>query len=128
MADDGKRPVSLKRIPLLIGVLGAAVALYLLLPLPPAGDLYAARRYGVGASYVGFILGFPLGVVAIPLSVVVHPFPAGANASCAGVVAATMATIVGANWALWSAGVVALVRVISKSSTHFTDSKSQAPV
>ena len=92
------------------GLLGAGVALWLLLPLPPADDIFAARRFGVGAGYVGFFLGFPLGAVAVPLSVLLHPFPVGEDPSGAAAVAAIIACIVGANWACWAALVSALVR------------------
>src|SRR5437868_10722895 len=79
------------RLVLAMGLLGALIALGLLLPLPSAVDIYAARRWGVGAGYVGIILGFPLGILAVPMSVGVHPFPAAEDAGGAGVTAAIIA-------------------------------------
>ena len=115
------------RITLAAGLVGASVALWLLLPLPPAGDVYAARRYGVGAGYVGFILGFPVGALGVPVSVLLHPFPVGNHTSGAGVVAVTMASIVGVNWACWAAALASLVRMIRQWRRQSVAPRSRPP-
>ena len=81
-----------------VGVLGAAIALFLLMPLPPTTDLYAARRWGVGAGYIGVVVGFPLGLFGVPIVVGLHPYPNGDDASGAGQVAALIALIVAVDW------------------------------
>lgn len=108
------KSVRVGQVAVAVGTLGVAVALWALLPLPPASDMYAARDWGVGASYVGFILGFPFGAVLLPLAVALHPFPAGGDASGAGAVAAMVAGIVGVNWAGWAALVAALLRAFRR--------------
>jgi hypothetical protein len=87
------------RIALGAGLIGTVVAFGLLLPLPLATDIYAARRWGVGAGYVGFVLGFPLGIIGVPALVAIRPFPAGNDASGSSMVATMVAVLVGLNWA-----------------------------
>jgi hypothetical protein len=100
----------LGRIALVAALVGLGIALWLLLPLPAATDIYAARRWSVGAGYVGGILGFPLGLVAVPVMVAIRPFPVGGDASGASIVAAIVATTVALNWA----GVAALLIVLGR--------------
>ena len=115
------------RVAVAAGLLGAGVALWLLLPLPPASDLYAARGWGVGAGYVGFIFGFPLGVLAMPLAVGLHPFPAGNDASGAGTMAAVVAGIVAFNWAGWGALFAALVSTLRRRRARAVAHTSRPP-
>ena len=93
-------------------VAGAAIALLLLLPLPAAADIHAAARWGVGAGYVGFILGFPVGVLGVPLVVGIHPYPVGNDASGAGIVAALIALVVAVDWALCASLLLLIVDAI----------------
>lgn len=106
------------RIALVAGLVGLSIALWLLLPLPTATDISATRRWGVGAGYVGVVLGFPLGVVAVPLMVALRPFPVGDDASGASTVAALVAMTVALN----SAGVAILLaglgRMVRDFRTH----------
>ena len=110
-----------------VGALGVAVALWALLPLPPANDIYAARDWGLGASYIGFILGFPFGGVLLPLAVALHPFPTGGDASGAGAMAAIVASIVGVNWAGWGALFTALVRAYRRRRARSVAQASRPP-
>jgi hypothetical protein len=84
----------------LAGLAGAAIALLLLLPLPASDDIFAARRWGVGAGYVGLVLGFPIGMLGMPVVVALHPYPVGNDASGAGIMAALITLVVAADWAI----------------------------
>jgi hypothetical protein len=121
------KSVRVGQVAVAVGTLGVAVALWALLPLPPASDIYAARDWGLGASYVGFILGFPFGVVLLPLAVAIHPFPAGGDASGAGAMAAMVAGIVGLDWAGWAALVAALVRAFRGRRARSVAQASRPP-
>jgi hypothetical protein len=99
-------------------VFGALIAVWLLLPLPPASDLYAARRWGVGAGYVGFVLGFPLGILAVPIVVGLRPYPNGQDASGAGTVAALVALVVATDWAVCAALLSVILDAIQLRRTH----------
>jgi hypothetical protein len=96
------------------GVLGAAFAVWALHPLPSTTDIYDARNWGVGAGDFVLIFGFPLSIVAMPLAIALHPFPLDTDASGAGFVAATVAGIVGVNWAAWAAVGLVLIRMIRR--------------
>lgn len=95
------------------GILGALVALVILLPLPPTTDIYAARRWGVGASYVGFFLGLPFTSLWVPLSVAIHPFP-GDDPTGAAAEAAIVTAIVGVNWSCWAAATLVGIRLLRR--------------
>lgn len=96
------------------GILGAALALWLLLPLPSSSDVQAAAGWGLGAGWLGFFLGFPLSVLGMPLAVAVHPYPVGDDTSGAWVVAAMIAAVVGLNWAVWGMCAAKLARALSR--------------
>ena len=108
-----------KRVPtwlisLITGLLGTAFCLFVMLPVPQFADVQAARGWGFGAGVFGFLLGFPFSVVAMPLAVELHPYPAGDDVSGAWVVAASVAAIVGVNWAIWGTVITALARAIRR--------------
>ena len=88
------------RTVLVISAAGFAMSFALLLPLPNPTDISAARRWGVGAGYVSFFLGFPLSMVTTPLLIGVRPFPAGNDLSGALLVAAAIAVSVAVDWAI----------------------------
>jgi hypothetical protein len=111
--------------PVLAGLIGAAIAVVCLVPLPATGDLYAARRWGVGASYVGLLLGFPLSAVAVPLSVALHPVPAD-DASGAATEAAIIVAIVALNWAACALLLPRVGRLLSRRSRNAA-SRSRPP-
>lgn len=96
------------------GVLGAAFARWVLHPLPSTTDIYDARNWGVGAGDFVLIFGFPLSMVAMPLAIALHPFPADTDASGAGLEAAIVAGIVGLNWAAWAAVGLVLLRLVRR--------------
>lgn len=94
------------------GLLGTALAVGLMIPLPPGADIYAARRWGMGAGYLGFFLGFPLSLVGVPLAVALHPYPVGDDTEGARIMATMIAAIVGLNWAGWAAFLAFLLRKV----------------
>jgi hypothetical protein len=98
-------------------LLGAAIAVALLFPLPPATDIDAARRWGVGAGYIGFFLGFPLSLGGMPLAVALHPYPVGDDTTGASTVVAMIAGIVGFNWAVWAAFWAILISRVRRGRT-----------
>ncbi|HXF24925.1 MAG TPA: hypothetical protein VN602_10420 [Gemmatimonadaceae bacterium] len=106
------------RIALGAGVIGLLVSFWLLLPLPAATDIHAARGWGLGAGYVGFILGFPLGIIGVPLLVAIRPFPAGNDASGAVTIASMIAAMVALNWAGLAVLLTSLVRTLRELRAH----------
>jgi hypothetical protein len=112
------KPTRRRTIALGAGLLGVGITVLLLLPLPPANDIYAARRWGVGVGYVGFILGFPLGIIGVPTLVALHPYPVGTDASGASTVLTMVAGLVGTNWALMTVGLMKLVRRFRTTRTN----------
>ena len=108
-------------------VLGAVIAIWLLLPLPSTGDIYEARRWGVGAGYVGVVLGFPLGIVGIPIAVALRPYPDGDDASGGGTVAALVALVVATDWAVCAAFLSLIFDAVQLRRTRARPSSARPP-
>lgn len=127
MLEQMRKPPWIGLVAAATGVLGAAAALWQLLPLPTGADVYEARRWGVGTVYVGSILGFPLVVLAAPIATALAPGRTHDDASGAVAVAATVVTIVALNWAGWGALFALLVNTRRRRRAPLAAHASRPP-